>query len=461
MKRIFVTLSLLASVVAVSAKPVVSVKYVTLDEASVSANPVKEYSQEKMPSRVGGDVRLYPEIKFQEMVGLGGCFNEIGGEALVSLSKKAQMEVLDALFGADKSAFEYCRAAIGSSDFGIDAYSFSEVAEDYEMKHFSLKRDKKYMLPFMQKAVKLNPELKIFGSPWSPPGWMKYSGYIDRGSEFRDKNFLRDEPKIYEAYALYFLKYVEEYRKAGVNIDRILIQNEQDFHTKYPSCRMPVEQMSKFVKGYMRPLFDKEKVETEIWAGTFRTAGEQEALRLAASKEYREDFDGVGIQYTGGQSAFEIKYLAPEMKLMHTESVCYNGDNSWAQARRRFGEISGYINSGCENFSYWNMILNETGQSGWGWKQNSLININRDTKEVTYNPDYSVFTLMSRAIRSGDVRMAYYSRLSLIALTTSEGYTIVMQNDKKEDQKIKFMVGDESFEVVVPATSLSAIEVEL
>ncbi|MFI3264882.1 MAG: hypothetical protein SNG38_06975 [Rikenellaceae bacterium] len=460
MKKKLILLPLLAICAVSTATPPVTVSYISLDEATISSNPIKIYPESQWASASAkSSMRLYPEIEFQKLAGLGGCFNEIGGEALASLDQAAQAEVIEALFGADKSAFQFCRASIGSSDFGIDAYSFSEVAGDYAMEHFSLDREKQYMLPYIQKAVKVNPDLKLFGSPWSPPAWMKYSGYIDQGSDFRDKNFLIDDPKIYEAYALYFQKYVEGYQEAGVTVNRILIQNEQDIHTKYPSCRMPVEQMAEFVAEYMRPRFEKNNIATEIWAGTFRTAGEHEGLRMAANSEYRKHFDGIGIQYTGAQHISEITALAPEMTIMHTESACHNGDNSWVQAKKRFAEVASYINYGSENFAYWNMILNETGNSGWGWRQNALITIDRQNKKVTYNPDYSVMTLMSRAIRSGDVRIAAYSRIPVITVSTADGYSIIMQNDSDKATAINCVIGDESVDFTIPARSLCAVKI--
>ncbi len=460
MRKLFVTLSALALCVGAGAQNRVSVSYISLDEEKITSTPVKEYEQGTEKGGSKATVRLYPEIEFQEIAGMGGCFNEIGGEALASLSRKAQREVIDALFGEDKSAFEFCRASIGASDFGRDAYSFSEVDGDYTMEHFSMKREKQYMLPYIQMAIKKSPDLKLFASPWSPPGWMKYSGYMDRGNEFPEKNRLIDDPKIYEAYALYFLKYVEAYRKEGVDVDRILIQNEQDFHTKYPSCRMPVEQMTKFVSEYMRPLFEKNGIDTEIWAGTFRTAGEQEGLRLAANEEWRKEFDGVGIQYTKAQHAAELQFLSPGIAMMHTEGACHNGLNSWAQARGRFTEISNYINSGCQNFGYWNMILNESGESGWGWRQNALITIDRQEKSVTYNPDYSVMALVSQAMRAGSVRIASYSTVPVITISTEEGYVIILQNDKEEPMSVNCILNGATTQVTIPAKSLSSIFVE-
>ena len=109
------------------------------------------------------------------MEGIGGAFNEIGGEALMSLPEDQRNEVMKNLFSEDGAGFTFCRTAVGASDFGIDAYSYSEVEGDYKMKKFSIKREKTTLLPYIQMAYKYNPTLKLFASPRSPPGWMKES----------------------------------------------------------------------------------------------------------------------------------------------------------------------------------------------------------------------------------------------------------------------------------------------
>ena len=85
----------------------------------------------------------------------------------------------------------------------------------------------------------------------------------------------------------------------------------------------------------------------------------------------------------------EMQTLAPGKKLIHTEGKCHHGENSAEQARLRLAEVADYINSGVVNYCYWNLILNEESQSTWGWKQNSLVTIDRKAGTVTYNPDFN------------------------------------------------------------------------
>jgi glucosylceramidase len=441
------------------------VYYVDLkEEQNSGTNFIKKYTPETLEDK--GRVRtiyLYPEIEFQSLEGVGGAFNEIGGEALMTLPAEMQDEVMRNLFSKTEGVgFAFCRTAVGASDFGIDAYSYSEVADDYKMEHFSIEREEKSVIPYIQKAYKYNPNLMLFASPWSPPAWMKYSGFMDRGEEFPDKNHLKDEPKIYEAYALYFSKYISAYSKKNIKVDRLIIQNETDISTKYPSNVMSADQMGKFAKAYLKPQFDKDKINTEIWAGTFRTWGQIDAIEFAAKKEYHDVFDGIGIQYTSQQHIQEIKDLVPETKIMHTEGNCDNGQNTVEQASRRLKEVAGYINFGVTNYCYWNMILNETTESGWDWKQNSLINIDRQNKTVSYNPDFTVIGLISKYLQPGVVRIASSVPATAISVKKDGKLFLLIQNDDDKPKTYNCeLQGQDPFEIQLPANSVSAIELAL
>lgn len=283
---------------------------------------------------------------------------------------------------------------------------------------------------------------------------------MDRGFEFRDKNGIIDDPKIYKAYALYFAKYVKGYAKEGVTVERILVQNEQDSRAKFPSCRFLIDQMSMFVGDYMRPKFEAEKIKTEIWAGTFRTAEEADGLRFAASKKYQSHFDGMGVQYTRPKYMQDITTLSPGLKLMHTEGACFNGKNSAEQALTRFEEVSNYINGGSENFCYWNMILNETGKSGWNWRQNAMITIDRTAKSVTYNPDYAAMKLLSQFIKPGSVRVASFSRSGLISMELGDSYYLVLQNESDKAIHYACDIAGREVKFEIPAQSLCGVEIK-
>lgn len=444
-------------------KPV-SVNYVNLsDDATVTGQPIITKKLNIKSSEMSG---ASIEIKLDEIInsnlsGIGGAFNEQGGEAFMSLSEKDKKKLVKNLFNTKKGiGFSMCRTAIGSSDFGLGAYSYSETPEDFDMKHFSIERDKTSVIPFINAAYSQNSELKMFASPWSPPAWMKYSSKMDGGDKDKANNKLKADPEIYDAYALYFTKYVQEYTKSGVHIDRLVIQNETDMNPKYPGCDMLPEQMAELAFNHIRPTFKKAGVKTEIWAGTFR-AFRKDAEKFLTLKG-GETIDGIGLQYCRRDQIKSLNSDYPNMDFMHTEGRCENGKNTMEQARKRFGEVCMWINGGSENFCYWNIVLNEASKSGWGWKQNSLIKIDREAKTVSYNADYAPMALLSKFIRPGNqsLNSTAAEKLNVLAVRGEEQLVVFLQNDTDTVAAQQLKIADKFYNVELPATSLCAFVFE-
>src|SRR6516164_1013693 len=110
----------------------------------------------------------------QTSEGFGACFNELGWTSLQTLSDDDRESVLHELFHpTDGACFTYCRIPIGANDFATEAYSYDETDGDFELKHFSIDHDRKTLVPFIRAALRHQPNLRLWASPWSPPSWMK------------------------------------------------------------------------------------------------------------------------------------------------------------------------------------------------------------------------------------------------------------------------------------------------
>lgn len=453
----------------------VSVHYVNLaDDVSITGQPIQTEKLLITPSvkSESAIVVKLDEVIHPNLSGIGGAFNEQGGEAFMSLTKKGQKELAKNLFNPQKGmGFSMCRTAVGSSDFGLSAYSYSEIAEDYEMKHFSIDRDMLSVIPFINAGEAQNPDLRIFASPWSPPGWMKETGVMDDGA-IREaqgpknkmmwvnngKNYLRDEVRVYESYALYFAKYIQAYAEQGITIERLAIQNETDMNTIYPSCDMSPEQMSKLAFDYIQPTFDKMGIGTELWAGTFR--GKRDDAEKFITLDGSDKIDGIAMQYAGGHQVKSARELG--FSVMHTEGKCYNSKNTMAQARSRFGEVCMWLNAGSENYCYWNMVLNEESKSGWGWKQNSMIKIDRQTQTITYNADYAPMALLSTFIRPGDqsLHTSRPDKVDALVVRNANRVVVFLQNTSAIVESQNIEIASQNYTVELPAHSLCAFVFE-
>ena len=112
---------------------------------------------------------IYPENKQQEVDGFGGCFNELGWEALNLLPKAEKDQIIKSLFDTiDGCKFNLCRMPIAANDYALDWYSFNEVDGDFAMENFSIERDRQLLIPYINEAKKYNPHVQIWASPWCP-----------------------------------------------------------------------------------------------------------------------------------------------------------------------------------------------------------------------------------------------------------------------------------------------------
>jgi glucosylceramidase len=406
------------------------------------------------------EISVSPSHRYQSIDGCGGSFSELGYQALSALSEADQQKVLSALFAPADSEHEgaaltTCRVPIGASDFALDAYSLNDHEGDLAMEHFSLKRDERALLPYIRGARRFNPDLWVHSSPWSPPAWMKTNGRMDTGGS------LRDEPKILRAYADYLVRFVVEYTAAGAPVRRLVVQNEPDSPAPFPGCVMPPEQMSRFVRDYLAPLV-RERTDAELWAGTFRTITSLYSHTLARDRAFIDAVDGFGFQYSFPRYLADFARLAPEMPLMHTESACYNGENSPEQAAALFYDVIHYLAAGCSLFTYWNMILGGEAKSSWGWKQNSLIYIDDSAGSVTYQPDYAVMRLVSPVLNRATHRVESFCRKrETIALADESGQiALLVGNLEDQPTPVTVKTAESVVHAELPATSVCVVQLK-
>jgi glucosylceramidase len=186
---------------------------------------------------------------------------------------------------------------------------------------------------------------------------------------------------------------------------------------KFPSCLWTGEQMRDFIKKHLGPEVEKSSKDTELWVGTingpfvdfmmgpgsapFAEYYDQFENTILSDKEARKYITGLGFQW-GGKHVIEQTVLSyPELRYMQTESECGDGRNTWEHAEYIFRQMWHYFYHGIESYLYWNLALPEGGISTWGWRQNSLITVNEETKKVTYQPEFYLMKHFAQFIKKG------------------------------------------------------------
>ena len=400
-------------------------------------------------------VAVDPTVKYQKIIGFGGCFNELAWQALQPLDNSQREEVLQALFAPDGCNFTACREGIGANDFALAWYSLNETPDDYAMEHFNIDEDRKTLIPFIKAAMKYQPKLAIWGVPWSPPSWMKTNGQYKGGN-------MKQDSRTLAAYALYFSKYAQAYLHEGIPLRAVMPQNEPNYNDNvYPQCQWSGQELNTFVRDYLVPQLKQDLVPVEIWLGTIPVSNIHAFTDVVLGDPVTNpSIVGVGYQYEGQATMLATHNSYPDKLILQTETECYHGNNLWSEGMKTFDHMIEDTNNFSNGYMFWNMILSEKGSSTWGWRQNSLITIDSQTRKVTYNPEFYAMKHFGNLVQSGAVRIGCsagpFSKLT--ALQNPSGSVVVLfSNDSNIDVKASFKVGETVVPVDAPPASMNAV----
>lgn len=215
--------------------------------------------QWRAASKAGNDViTVNPSHTYQEILGFGAAMTDAATFMINQLSPVARDRFLHELFDPSELGMNVTRICIGSSDFSTELFSYDEGEPDPELKRFSIDRDRSYLIPQLQRARAINPELFILASPWSPPGWMKNGGTM-LGGDMKPLNF--------HTYSQYLVKYLQAYQAANVQVNAITSQNEADTEQAghMPACAWAQEHEVIFISKHFGPALRSASLDTEIW----------------------------------------------------------------------------------------------------------------------------------------------------------------------------------------------------
>ncbi len=399
------------------------------------------------------DVEVYLSAKFQTISGFGTCFNEKGWESLNLLSKKDKNQIFKELFSpGDGANFTICRMPLAANDFSLSWYSYNETEGDFEMKNFSIANDKRTLIPFIKSAIKYNPDLKLWASPWSPPSWMKYNKHyamkkskyndLQTGQEGKeDADMFIQEEAYFKAYTLYFEKFVKAYRKKGINISMVMPQNEFVAAQVFPSCTWTAKGLGKFI-SYLGP--QMKALNVDVFFGTMNSANDKFVDTIMHNSEINKYIKGVGLQWAGKDAMASLNKKYPMLPLYQTEQECGDGKNDWKNAVYSWSLMKQYLSNGAEAYMYWNTSLKEGGISTWGWKQNSLITVDTVTKTYKYNYEYYLMKHLSHYVKPGAKRIATEGKFDnlLAFINLDKSIAVVMFNENDQPKQVVVKIGD-------------------
>ena len=207
-------------------------------------------------------IKLDASATFQEIDGFGAAFTGSTCYNLMQMPTSKRKELLEETFNTiDGMGYSYIRISIGCSDFSLSEYTYCDTPG---IENFAIHEEEtKYIFPVLREILAINPKVKIMASPWTPPRWMK----VNNLTELKPYNSWTSgqlNPKYYQDYATYFVKYIQAMNKEGFKIESVTIQNEPLNRGNSASLFMTWQEQRDFIKYALGPKFKENNIKTKI-----------------------------------------------------------------------------------------------------------------------------------------------------------------------------------------------------
>ena len=404
-----------------------------------------------------------PSQRYQTMAGFGAAITDASAWLIQRRLAPAQREaLLQELFGRTDNGvgFSVVRLTIGASDFSRTHYTLDDMppgARDDALARFSINANRFDVLPVVQRARAINPQLIVIATPWSAPAWMKSSSSLITGT-------LR--PDAYAAFAEYLQRYVNAMEKEGVPIAAVTIQNEPHNEPKdYPGMRFEASQRAVFIGQHLGPQFSARHITTRILDWDHNWDEPQSPLGVLSDSVAARYVSGVAWHCYGGDVSAQSRVhdAHPGKDAWFTE--CAGGE--WAP---NFGDnlrwnvrtlIIGATRHWARGVTLWNLALDEHHGPHLGGCNDcrGVLTIDSATGTVTRNEEFYALAHASRFVRQGAVRIASTSGaddVSTVAFRNGDDGSIVLLavNDAALDRVLCVRMSSQVFVATIPAQSV-------
>ena len=406
----------------------------------------------------GAVIEVDDSQTYQTMDGFGYCLTGGSAELLNAMGATERSQLLRELFATtDKGiGVSYLRLSIGASDLDAQVFSYDDLPAgqtDPTLARFSLAPDEKHLIPVLKQILAVNPAIKLLGSPWSPPAWMKTNGETKGGSL---------KPEFYDAYAQYFVKYIQGMQKHGIRLDAITVQNEPLHPGNNPSLLMLAEQQAEFIGKHLGPAFKAAKLKTKIICYDHNLDKPDYPLTVLNDATARPYVDGSAFHlYAGPIDAMSKVHEAfPTKNLYFTEQ--------WVGSRTKFeGNLGWHVKNmfigaprnWSRNVLEWNLAADpQQNPHTPGGCTECLGAITLAGNTVTRNVAYYTVAHSSKFVLPGSVRVNSTSAgvLPNVAYRTPNGgHVLLVLNDQTTPQTFSLRYLGKTAQATLPAGAVA------
>lgn len=397
--------------------------------------------------------------RYQGIDGFGWALT--GGSAghLQGMSQPARTALLKELFSpaANGIGGSYIRLSIGASDLDEKVFSYNDLPAgeaDVDMKRFDLGPDRVAVIPIVKEILAINPKIKIMGSPWSPPVWMKTNGDVRGGS-------LKKE--YFPAYAKYFVKYIQAMQAEGIRIESITVQNEPLHPGNTPSLLMLATDQGEFVRDHLGPAFQQAGLKTRIIIYDHNADKPEYPISILDDPGAKKYIDGSAFHLYGGkiEALSKVHEAHPDKNLYFTEQwVGAPGNLKRDIAEHVRNLIIGASRNWSRTVIEWNLTSNPQlkPHTDRGGCDRCLGAVTVDKDEVKRNPAYYSIAHAGKFVHPGSVRIASNvpGALPNVAFVNPLGQLVlVVLNDNKETTTFDVQYKKKTFTATLPAGGMA------
>nr|WP_320119292.1 glycoside hydrolase family 30 protein [uncultured Marinifilum sp.] len=467
---------------------------VDIYETSAAGNQLQKIDASSA-EKIDAEIKINPDQKYQEIIGFGGSFTESTAYLMNKMGKENRKLIIDAYFGESGAKYSLTRTHINSCDFSLSNYSYAPVEGDKELKHFSIDEDRDDIIPMIKEAMAVSKDgFKIMSSPWTAPIWMKDN------KEWKGGKLL---PEYYDTWALFFSKYINEYKKEGIDIWGITVENEPLGNGyNWESMHYTPEEMVDFVSNHLGPKlkadghdvkvlgYDQNRDELKEWADI-----------MYKDEQSAEYFDGMAIHWYASTYDYMPDVLqythdkAPNKLMIQSEAcndaeVPHWNDDAWYWKKeatdwgfdwapeeqkhlhpkyvpvyRYARDIIGCLNNWVQGWVDWNMVLDTQGGPNWAnnWCLAPVI-VDPEKDEVYFTPVYHTLAHFSKYIRPAATRIGFEVNNDDLMVTAAQNpdgsIAVVILNMKEEAKQIKLVLAGKETAFTIDAQAIQTVMIK-
>ena len=421
---------------------------------------------------------LDPNTRYQEFDGFGAAITGASAYNLSRMPAEARAKLLKETFSVDEGmGYSYVRVPIGGSDFNVHSNYDYTCCDEQGIEHFALTSDETdYIIPILKEILTYNPNLKVMGSPWSCPRWMKVSDINTKGAyNSWVGGYLN--PDYYQDYATYFVKWIQGFEQAGVPVTSVTVENEPLNWGNSMSLYMPWQQERDFVKTALGPAFAANGIQTKIivFDHNYNYDGKEDQqrypIRIYNDSEAAKYIDGAAYHNYGG-SATELESVhkaAPEKNLYFTEASIGTWNNGHDMSVSLLDEMKytclANVTRWCKTVIVWNFMLDDNnGPHGGAGACNTCFGAvdvsSKDYTTLTKRSHYYAIGHLSKAFKTGSTRIGVKgyqpSNVLVCAAENPDGtYGVVLMNENSNGLTMQLEAGEHFFSLTLPGRSIT------